>query len=532
MIKETFFEKEARAKILSGVEKIVKAVSVTMGYAGKTVLIGNAAYGNDGLYHFPTIITKDGFTCTKHFELSDPVEHRASLLVKEAAAKTVEQAGDATTATCVLAGELIANGMQLVEIGANSQEIKKGIDEAVSDVVKELKEMSIKVAGNNEKIFHVATVSANNDASIGKFIADAYAKIGDEGVITIDDSKGLETVIKLTDGFKWDKGWESSLFINVPSKQICEFDDPYILLYDKKITHHTQIERALSIAVHTRKPLVIVCEGAEGEGLAYMGINNKSGVVRLCVVKAPGIGDDRRKFMEDVALLTGANFISDLHGKDVKKIEEADFGTARKIVISQNDAVIMDGRGGQERIELFIDTLKDNLAEANTEEEKYPIEKRIASLTGKIAVIHVGAATESELGEKLDRYDDAVRSTKSAIQEGVIAGAGTAFLRISQKLSIPSPSSDFEKGKQLVFDAINKPLKQIVKNAGLSVESIFKQVSNSKGNEGYNLKTNKVEDLIESGIIDSTKAIRCALINAASVSGAAITSECLIVAVS
>ncbi len=532
MIKEIFFEKEARDKIREGVKKIVKAVGVTMGAAGKTVLIGNATYGNDGLYNFPTEITKDGFRVTKHFELSDLVENRGAMMVKEAAAKTVDQAGDATTCTCVLAGDLIENGMDLIDASANSQELKRGIDSAVELVVEELKNMSTKVAGDNDKIFQVASVSANNDAVIGRYIADAYAKIGDDGVINIEESGGLNTVIKLTDGFNWDKGWSSPYFINNKTKPICEFEDALVLLYDKKIIHHTQIEKALEVAISQRKPLVIVCEDLEGEGLAYLSINNKRGSIQVCVVKSAGIGDFRTDFMEDLALLTGASYVADIHGIDIKKVQLVHFGEAKKVIISKDETVVMGGSGDKESITEHLNELKMNLAEAETEDEKYPIEKRIARLTGSIALIQVGAATESELGEKLDRYDDAVRSTKAAIQEGVLAGAGTSFIRISQKLSKKEYITDFDKGQALVFNALLKPLKQIVLNAGLNPEIILKQVEQATNNEGYNLKTNKVEDLIEAGILDSTKALRCALINAASVSGAALTSECLIVCTS
>jgi chaperonin GroEL len=545
MIKKVLFGAEARKEILEGVRQVVKAVSVTMGAAGKTVLVGNAYYGNDGLVALPTIITKDGYSVSKHFELSDDVQNRGALLVKEAAAKTVDEAGDATTATCVLAGELIERGMELIDKSANSQELKKGIDAAVENVVSELKEMSIKVASNNKRIFQVASVSANNDGSVGNIIAEAYSKLGDEGVLTIEDSKGLETVLKLTDGFKWDKGWVSSLFITNFPKQSCEFDDPLILLYDKRITHPTQIERAVGISLQTRKPLVIVCEDAEGVGLAYLGINNKSAAIRVCVVKSSGLGDARRDFMEDLALLTGATYVSDLHGLDIKKVEEKHMGSAKKVVITQNDTIIIDGKGDKDKIEKFISGLRENVKEAKTEDEKYPIEKRIASLNGRIGVIHVGAATESELGEKLDRFDDAVRSTKSAIQEGVIAGGGAALLWIGQKLVIKSPQNDFEMGKQLVFDAIKKPLTQIIENAGLDYNPIVEKLTQKThksndaewetgytSNYGYNLKNNKIEDLVEAGIIDSTKAIRCALVNAASVAGSALTSECLIVSTS
>ena len=530
MQREILFGKDARDKLLAGVKKIVKAVGVTMGGAGKTVYIGRAAYGNDGLVHLPSIITKDGWTVTRHFELSDPLENRGAMLVKEAADKTVSQAGDATTCTVVLSGALIEGGMELINAGANSQELKKGIDSAVDNVVEELKKMSTKVAGDNDKIFQVATVSANNDTVIGRYIADAYAKIGDEGVITIEESKGLGTTIKLTDGYKWDKGWVSNLFVTNQAKQTCEFEDALILLYDKKITHHTQIEQALRISMEQRKPLVIVCEDAEGEGLAYLGINNHNKAISVCVVKSSGIGDGRRDFMEDIALLTGGEYVSDLHGIDIKKVTLSHLGKAEKVIISKEDTVIIGGKGDKEEITDFLNDLKMNVIDAKTEDEKYPIQQRIASITGTAAVIEVGAATDSERGEKLDRYDDAIRSTKAAIEEGFVSGGGTAFVRIANKLFIDgSELSDFQKGQKLVNDALRFPLIQISNNAGIDGREVLSKVSSLVGNVGYNVKSGKFEDLVEAGIIDSTKALRCALINAASVAGAALTSECLIV---
>ena len=530
MNKEIFYGKEARQKLLSGVKKIVDAIKVTMGASGKCVLIGDGVYGNDGLVQLPTIVTKDGYSVAKHFQLTDVVENRGAMIVKEAAYKTVEQAGDATTATSVLAGAIIEGGMELIDNGANSQEVKKGIDKAVEDVVAELKNVSIPVAGDNNKIFQVATVSANNDTVIGRYIADAFAKIGEDGVIDIEQGKTEKTEIKVSDGYKWDKGWVSPLFVNNPSKQQCEFLDPLILLYEKKITHHTQITQALEIAMQKGKPLVIICEDSDEEGLAFLTMNNIQKRVQVCVVKSPEFGELRRESMEDLALLTGGTYISDVRGIGVKEVQLNNFGRASKVIVSKEETVIIGAMGDKNELSEFTNELKMNLVDAKTEEEKRPIEKRIAKLTGGVAVIQVGAATETELSEKLDRYDDAIRATKAAIAEGFVAGGGTAFIRISESLNVPHGTSDsFKKGYTLVASVLSKPFKQIIENAGGDVDKIYAEVKSKSGNFGYNVKTDSVENLIESGIIDSTKALRCALVNAASVAGMALTSECLII---
>lgn len=530
MNKEVVFGKEARQKLAEGAKKITDAVRVTMGAAGKCVLIGNGAYGNDGMVQLPTIVTKDGYTVTKHFELKDVLENRGAMMIKEAAEKTVTQAGDSTTATCVLAESMISEGVKLIDKKANSQELKKGIEKGVELALEELKKISIPVSGDNNKIFQVATVSANNDPVIGRYIADAFAKIGEEGIIDIQESKTAETKIKISDGYKWNKGFISPLFINVPAKETCEFENPLILLYEKKVTHHTQVQRAAELAIQQGRPLFIVCEDAEQEGLAFLAMNNYQKRISVCIVKSPEYGDARREHMEDLALMTGGMYISDIRGVDVKEIDIRHLGKAKKVIVTKEETVIIEGEGNKEAITDFVNELKMNLTQAETEDEKYPIEKRIARLQGGVAVIEVGAATESELGEKLDRYDDAVRATKAAIAEGYVAGGGTAFVRISQSMTLPQNGSDsFKNGFLLVLSALSKPLLQIAENAGLEKESILKLVLEKDGNLGYNVKSEKVEDLIESGIIDSTKALRCALTNAASVAGTALISECMII---
>ena len=547
MIKQVLYGKESRDKIVTGVQKITDAVRVTMGAMGKCVLIGNSVYGQDGIVNLPTIVSKDGWTVTKHFELPDAVENRGAMMIKEAATKTVEQAGDSTTATCVLAESLITNGMKMIDKGVNSQQLVKGIDKALEYVVCELKKLSTPVKGDIEKIRQIACVSANNDKEIGDLIAEAYSKIGDGGIIDIEASNGVATEIKISDGFKIDRGWISPLFVNNRAKETCEFDNPLILLYDKKITHHTQIERAISISLQEKKPLLIVCEDAEEEGLAYLAINsypqpsnNFQPRFRACAIKAPEFGNLRREWMEDIALTTGGEYVSDLHGLDIKEVELPNFGQAEKVIISNTETVIRGGKKDSEKFDEFIADLQMNLVEAKTEEERYPIEKRIARLKSSVAVIQVGAATETELQEKLDRVDDSVRSTRSAISAGFVPGGGVAFLRIQ----FPElTDKTLLNGYALVLGSLSAPLKQICANAGVYTtdklwwqfwrkESILQKVLKKDGNIGYNALSEKIEDMVEAGIIDSTKALTSAIINGVSVARMVLNSECSIVSTS
>ncbi len=343
MIKSVLFGKESRDKILVGVQKITKAVRCTMGAAGKTVLIGEAAYGNDGLIHFPTKVSKDGYTVAKHFQLQDSEENRGAMMIIEAATKTVEQAGDATTCTCVLAESLISNGINLInEENANSQELKKGMDKGLEYVVSELNKMSTPVKGDIERIRQIATVSANNDSVIGDLIADAFDKIGDEGVIDIEASQGIKTEIKITDGYKFERGWISPFFQNNRAKEICEFINPLILMYQNRINHHTQIEKAIAISIQQQRPLLIIAEDCTDEGLAYLAVNNYNKKIIVCAVKSP-FGADRHEQMEDIALLTGGDYVSDTRGIDIIEIELENLGSAKKVIISRTETVIVEG---------------------------------------------------------------------------------------------------------------------------------------------------------------------------------------------
>lgn len=399
------------------------------------------------------------------------------------------------------------------------------MDHALSYVVSELEKMSTPVKGDIERIRQIACVSANNDKEIGDLIAEAFSKIGDEGVIDVEESKGTKTEIKITDGYKFERGWISPLFINNRSKETVEFDNPLILLYQNRINHHTQIEKALTVAIQQQRPLLIISEDCVDEGLAYLAINNAQKRIVVCAIKSP-FGENRNDEMEDIALLTGGDYISDTKGIDIKEVEFENLGQAQKVIVSKTETVIINGQKDESKFEDFVNDLRMNLVQAITENDKYPIERRIARLTGKGAVIKVGAATETELNEKLDRVDDAVRSTKSAIAAGFLPGGGTAFLRVPLPVMI---NDKLSKGYDIVFDAIQTPLKQICINAGVDTDSIFAQVKKADGNMGYNVLTDKVEDMVNAGIIDSTKALTCALTNAVSVAGMLLTSECSII---
>lgn len=527
MNKKTLYGKDARASILNGIKKIAKAVKVTLGPAGRNVLLAESVLVEYSTRSLPVHITKDGVTVAKAFEVDDFFEKPGVEMVKEAAKKSVEQSGDGTTSTVVLLEAIVERGVELINGGANPMLIKKGIDAAVETVVDSLNLMSTPVRGNIERIRQIATISANNDVEIGNWIATAFEKIGDDGVIDLEASRGVKTEISLAEGYKWDNGFVSPYFINNKEKQVCEFENPLILVYEKRLTHHKQIEAALQLSVRNTKPLFIVCEDVDDEALAFLSINNAQGNIRVCVVKAPSFGAERRTDMEDIALLTGGTFISDSMGVGIKDVRDVHFGTAKKVVVKKDSAVIIGGEGKKNKMEDLLNELKMNLAQAKDEDEKFPIEKRIAKITNGVAVIKVGAATETEMKEKLDRFDDAVRATKAAIAEGFVAGGGSVFAALSY--SDNSDTSDFGKGEKLLRDSLISPFNQICENAGVDPSEKIRIIRESKEVVGYNAKTDKIENLVESGIIDPVKVLRCSLQNAASAAGMILTSEALIV---
>lgn len=544
MNKKAFYGSSARAKVMAGVNKIADAVCVTLGPSGRNVLISQSMIVDYGTHSLPIHISKDGYTVAKAFDLDDPFEKPGVLMAKECTQRTVDQAGDGTTTTLVLMRAIVNEGVKLIEAGANPMQLKKEIDEAVEYVVSELKKMAIPVKGDIEKIRQIATVSANNDRAIGDMIADAFAKIGDEGIIDIEQSKSVNTEIKISDGYKFNKGWISPLFVNNKDKQTCEFSDPYILLYDKRVLHHSQMQRALQITADAGKPLLIICEDSAEEGLAFLAMNNIQNRVRVCAVKAPSFGDGRREEMEDMALLTGGTYISDIRGVDVKEIELANLGRAKKVVITKDETVIIGGAHNGIDLENMLNELRMNLTQAKNEDDRFPIEKRIARLSGGVAVIQVGANTDTEMKERTDRFDDSIRATKAAIAEGYLAGGGSVLWEIRRKKIRPKTlfemflawlysllimlgfAEEKKTGSDLLISILDSPLKQICQNSGTNYNSMIKKLT-SPG-LGYNAKTDSVEDLKVSGIIDPAKVLRCSLQNAASSAGMILTSECII----
>lgn len=528
MNKKTLYGAEARAKILEGVKKISAAVKVTLGPMGRNVLISQSMLIDYSFHALPIHVTKDGYTVAKSFDLmEDPFEKAGVLMIKEATQKTVDQAGDGTTTCCVLAEAIVIEGMKLIEGGANPMDIKRGIDKAVEYIVEQLKEMAVPIKGDIERIRQIATVSANNDPEIGEWIAKAFEKIGSEGVIDLEASRGVNTEIKLTDGYKWDNGWISPFFVSNKEKQVTEFADPFILLYEKRIIHHTQVQKALEFCISKGRPILIICEDAADEGLGFLAMNTIQGRIKCCVVKSPSYGNERRLDMEDIAILTGGTYISDTKGLDIAEIEMDNFGTAKKVIISRDETIIVGGDADKKAVEDLLNELRMNLAQAKNEEEKAPIEKRIAKLTGGIAVIQVGAATETEMKERLDRFDDAVRATKAAISEGYVPGAGSVFFRIILPKNV---EADLQKGYDVISASLLNPFKQICTNAGKDPQVISdKLLGETKGVEwGYNARTDKIENLVESGIIDPVKVLRCALQNAASTASMMLTCDVVI----
>lgn len=524
MKKETLYGKEAREKVLAGVKKIAAAVKVTLGPLGRNVLIARQIYGDNYVSHsLPIHITKDGHTTAQSFDTEDSFEKVGVRMVKEAAQQTVNQAGDGTTTTVVLLESILEEGMKRVEAGENPVQLKREIDEEVAWVVKEVKKMAVQVGDNNDDILNIATISANNDPEMGKMIANAFKKIGKDGVIDIEASQSVKTEIKMADGYRLSQSWIHPLFITNKEKQIIEFENPLILLYEKIVLHHTQMERALLMARNANRPLVIICEDAKEEGLSFL-LTNANVLPPLTkipsvVVKSPSIGELRRLEMEDIALYTGGTYITDTKGVGIKEIEFENFGQADKVIINKDETVIIGGRSNHGEVEKQIGELQMDKARAKNEDEAAPIEKRIAKLKGGVAVIQVGAPTETEMKEKLDRFDDAVRATKSAIAEGYVAGGGSAFLNISGRM----------RPQGVVAVALQAPILRICENAGIDSDSILGEiVPRNEIGIGYNAKSGKIENLIETGVIDPAKVLRCALQNAASSATMILTSECVI----
>ncbi|GAA3994593.1 chaperonin GroEL [Hymenobacter fastidiosus] len=520
MAKNIQFDTEGRDKLKRGVDKLANAVKVTLGPKGRNVVI-------DKKFGAPTI-TKDGVTVAKEIELSDPVENMGAQLVKEVASKTADQAGDGTTTATVLAQAIYTAGSKNVAAGANPMDLKRGIDKAVKAVVENLKQQSKKIE-NSSEIAQVGTISANNDAEIGQMIADAMDKVGKEGVITVEEARGTETEVKTVEGMQFDRGYLSPYFVTNPEKMEVELENPYVLIYDKKVSTMKELLPVLEQVVQTGKPLVIVSEDVDGEALATLVVNKLRGSLKIAAVKAPGFGDRRKAMLEDIAVLTGGTVISEERGYKLDSATLEYLGTAEKIIIDKDNTTIVNGKGEKAGITARINEIKAQIGTTTSDYDKEKLQERLAKLSGGVAILYIGASTEVEMKEKKDRVDDALHATRAAVEEGVVPGGGVALVRALDSLeAINTHNSDERTGVNIIRTALEAPLRTIVANAGGEGSVVVQKVREGKGDFGYNAREDRYENLMAAGIIDPTKVTRLALENAASIAGLLLTTECVI----
>ena len=519
MAKQIKFDTNAREKLLNGVNQLADAVKSTLGPAGKNVMIDNGGGS-------PTV-TKDGVTVAKSIDLEDPFENLGAQMCKQVASKTNDIAGDGTTTATVLAQAIAREGLKNVAAGANPMELKIGIDKAVKDISNNIDQLAQKIEGK-KSIAQIATISANNDTEIGNLIADAMDKVGEDGVIAIEDSKTAETTLDAVVGMQFDRGYCSPYFVTNSENMSCVLEEPYILLYDKKISAMADILPHLEFAASQSKPLLIIAEDIDGEALSALIINKMRGAIKVCAVRAPGYGDSRNENLSDIATMTGGTLIEEVTGQKLSEVDSGCLGSAKTVTITANSTTIVEGAGDKNMIDLKVSTLK--LETSNPEisaYEKSKLQSRIARLVGGVAVIRVGAATEVEMKEKKDRVDDALHATKAAVEEGIVAGGGVALLRAAKGLSLTS-SNDEKTGYAIVLKAIEEPLRQIVTNAGLEASVVVNKVKEMEGNFGFNAKIGEYQNLVENGVIDPAKVTKTALKNAASIAGLILTTECVI----
>jgi chaperonin GroEL len=521
MAKSITFNTEARDRLKKGVDALSNAVKVTLGPKGRNVII-NKTYG-------APVITKDGVTVAKEVDLQDSIENMGAQMVKEVASKTADVAGDGTTTATVLAQSIITTGLKNVTAGANPMDLKRGIEKAVAAVVKDLKKQTKAVDDNLEMIEQVASVSANNDHSIGKLIAEAMQKAKKEGVITIEEAKGIETTIKIVEGMQFDRGYISPYFITDTEKMEAVYENPYILIYDKKISTMKDLLPILEKSVQTGRPLLIIAEDVEGEALATLVVNKIRGSLKIAAVKAPGFGDRRKEILEDIAILTGGTVISEEKGYRLEDADISMLGQADKISVDKDNTIIVSGKGEKSGIELRINQIKAQMETSTSDYDKEKMQERLAKLAGGVAVIYVGAASEVEMKEKKDRFDDALHATRAANEEGIIPGGGVAYIRAIDCLNLlKGDNEDETTGIAIVKRALEEPLRQIVENAGLEGSVIVQKVKEGKGDFGFNAHTEVYESLYKAGVIDPTKVARVALENAASIAGMLLTTECVL----
>jgi chaperonin GroEL len=522
MAKMIFFDIEARNKMKKGVDTLANAVKVTLGPKGRNVVI-------EKKFGAPQI-TKDGVTVAKEIELEDPIENMGAQMVKEVASKTADIAGDGTTTATVLAQAIIAEGLKMVAAGSNPMDLKRGIDKAVTKVVEHLRSQSQAVGNDSAKIQQIATISANNDSEIGKLIAEAMKKVGKEGVITVEEAKGTDTTVDVVEGMQFDRGYISPYFVTNSEKMEAELQNPYILIYDKKISTMKDILHILEKVAQSGRPLVIISEDLEGEALATLVVNKLRGTLKIAAVKAPGFGDRRKEMLQDIAVLTAGTVISEDMGHKLENVDLTSLGTCSSITIDKDNTVIVGGKGKKNDILARVNQIKIQVENTTSDYDKEKLQERLAKLSGGVAVLYVGAATEVEMKEKKDRVDDALHATRAAVEEGIVPGGGIALIRAIDALSDKTKGNneDENTGVMIVKRALEEPLRIIVANAGIEGSIVVNKVREGKADYGFNARTEMYENMLKAGIIDPTKVTRVALENAASIAGMLLTTECVI----
>ena len=518
--KEIFFDVKAREKLARGVDKLANAVKVTLGPKGRNVAL-EKSFG-------APVITKDGVTVAKEIELDDKFENMGAQLVKEVASKTSDAAGDGTTTATILAQSVYHEGIKLVAAGRNPMAIKRGIDKGVEALIAELANLA-KPTRDQKEIAQIGTISANSDATIGNIIAEAMSKVGKEGVITVEEAKGLETTMDVVEGMRFDRGYLSPYFVTNAEKMICEMDNPYILCTEKKISSMKDMLPVLEQVAKVNRPLMLIAEDVEGEALAPLVVNKLRGALQVVAVKAPGFGDRRKAMLQDIAVLTGGQVASDDTGTKLENMTLADLGTAKRVVVDKDNTTIVDGAGKSEDIKARVKQIRAQIEDSTSDYDREKLQERLAKLEGGVAVVHVGAATEVEMKEKKDRVEDALNATRAAVEEGIVPGGGTALIRVSKVLNDIKPADDDElAGVNIIRRAIEEPLRQIAHNAGFEGSIVVEKVRAGKDGFGFNAATGEYEDLIKAGVIDPKKVTRTALQNAASVASLLLTTECAI----
>jgi chaperonin GroEL len=521
MAKQIFFEIEARNKMKKGVDTLANAVKVTLGPKGRNVVI-------EKKFGAPSV-TKDGVTVAKEIELEDPIENMGAQMVKEVASKTADIAGDGTTTATVLAQSIISEGLKNVAAGANPMDLKRGIDKAVKAVVEHLKTQTVSVGDNGGKIEQIASISANNDESIGKLIAQAMNKVGKEGVITVEEAKGTDTTVEIVEGMQFDRGYVSPYFVTNSEKMQADLENPYILIYDKKISAMKDILHILEKVAQSGRPLLIISEDLEGEALATLVVNKLRGTLKVAAVKAPGFGDRRKEMLQDLAVLTQGIVISEEQGYKLEGVDLTSLGQATAVTIDKDNTTIVGGKGDKKDITARVNQIKAQIESTTSDYDKEKLQERLAKLSGGVAVLYVGAATEVEMKEKKDRVDDALHATRAAVEEGIVPGGGVAYIRAIQSLdSLAGVNDDETTGIQIVRRAVEEPLRQIVVNSGIEGSIVVQKIKEGKKDFGFNARTEVYENLLAAGVIDPTKVTRIALENAASIAGMLLTTECVI----